>query len=319
MGSGRARRSAVVIAAAILVSALVASLVISRSPTSREPFGRSWASPLPATTPISPQSSSLVSALVDQYRTYYGAVGVNQLPIYRVAGDQALVMVTVRSGCNNFLPGTGRRIPIPSTATTSGTGDSPLIIYQASTNTEWELWRAWKSSTGSWQACWGGKLTDVSGSDGVFPAPYGLSASEISYLATTVTDSDIRAGRIDHTMAIDVVRCTAPAVPPAIHTDCGSDPGEPAEGTILRLPRSVPMPAGLTEFGRLVFQALKTYGLVVTDRAGAVVLQAQGAGDPGAGGLVRRSWGGKPEYAALDGIPWNKLQVLEPTGALAHR
>jgi hypothetical protein len=77
------------------------------------------------------------------------------------------------------------------------------------------------------------------------------------------------------------------------------------------------MPAGLTPFARMVFTTLETYGMVVLDQAGAVMVQAENQSDWAAEGHtganpMAASWQGKPEYAVLDGMPWSQLQVVNP-------
>jgi hypothetical protein len=308
----------------VLILVLGGVLVVVGRSTSSVPFQASWHAPLPSDPQVSGDSAELVEQFVGQYHHYFGSVGINGLPIYTVPSGQETSVLKVRTGCNDFLPGTGSRAPIPPIAKTSGTGDSPLVIYQPSSNTEWEFWQADRSGSNQWTACWGGKLTDVTGSSGIFPKPYGLAASEISYLATTVTEADVRSGRIDHTLAVDVVECSAPASAPAIHTDCSGAQGEPAEGTIFRMPRGIPVPAHLTEFGRMVFKALQAYGMVVMDHAGAVIVEAESPADWAQEGHhgtdpITASWDGRQAYQVLDGIPWKDLKVLAPTGKVAGR
>ena len=159
------------------------------------------------------------------------------MPIYRVPADQPGVPVSVLSGCNNFLPDTGSEIPIPPFVTLIGSSDNPLVVYQPSTETDWELWRATKNANGTYSACWGGKL-DMATSTGVFPYPYGMSATGISYLATAITEADVASGHIDHAIAIQIPRCNE-YVYPADRHDCGSEPGQPAEGQWFRLPANL--------------------------------------------------------------------------------
>jgi hypothetical protein len=263
---------------------------------------------------VASQSQSFVQDFVSDYQNNYGAVGVNEMPIWTVPANQPLVTVKTTAGCNSFQAGTGAQLPIPPAATTLGYSDSPLIIDQPSTHTDWELWQVEKNSDGTWSACWGGKLNTVT-SDGVFPVPYGLSGSGISYLATTITNADVASGAIDHALAVDLPACNAPAVAPANRTDCGSDAGQPSEGQWYRLPATLAMPSGLTPFGQMVFYALQNYGMVVTDRAGAVMVQAENADDWSAEGNsgpspMTTSWAGQPEYSVLNGIPWGSLEVV---------
>ena len=65
-------------------------------------------------------------------------------------------------------------------------------------------------------SCWGGRITDVSKSDGVFPWPYGVAASGLSYLGGTVKVAELQAGEINHALAVNVVHTASETqVPPA--------------------------------------------------------------------------------------------------------
>ena len=260
-------------------------------------------------------SSEFASDIVSDYTHDYGSVGVNSMPIYRVPAGQPDVAISVLPGCNNFLADTGPDIPIPPYATLNGSSDNPLVVYQPSSGTDWELWRTTKNANGTYSACWGGKL-DMNTSTGVFPSPFGLSATGISYLATAITEADVASGRIDHAIAIQLPRCNE-FVYPADRHDCGSDPGQPAEGQWFRLPANVPMPPGLTPFAQMVFTALQRYGAVVTDFAGAVMIEAEEPGDwaeEGNSGTdpITASWEGLPEYKVVATLPWSSLQAVGP-------
>jgi hypothetical protein len=151
----------------------------------------------------------------------------------------------------------------------------------------------------------------------VFPSPFGMSASGISYLATTITQNDVASGSINHALAVDLPGCSAPPVAPADRTDCNDGTNQAHEGTWYRLPAGLAMPAGLTPFAQMVFRTLQTYGMVVVDYAGAVMIEAESDADWPAEGHtgtdpITTSWQGKPEYTVLNGIPWTQLEVVNP-------
>lgn len=301
-------------------SSVATSSSVGGTQAPAKPFGRSWAAPLPAQVRIQPDSARVVANFVKQYKRYYGSVGVNNgrygVSIALARRNQPPVPITISSGCGNFVADTGRYIPIPPSARPASGTDGSLIVSQPSRDREWELWQARRNPNGSWSACWGGRLTHLRTSSGVFPFPYGLSASGISYLGTTITFANIQSHSIDHVMALSVVRCNG-SVPPADRGDCGSDPGEPSEGTWFRLPPSLAMPKGLTPFAQLVFKALQRYGAIVTDQAGDVSIGTQTSADwarQGHRGIdpITSSFAGKKKYEALQGIPWSKLQVIYP-------
>ncbi len=252
------------------------------------------------------------------YQAHYGTVGVNTMPVYTVPAGAPMVPLAPSPGCNDFLPSTGPTVPLPVGLHLNGSPDDPLAIYQPSTGRDWELWQAHLQPSGGLSACWGGML-DVYGSSGVFPSPYGLSATGISYLATVITQQDLASGRIDHALALEIPRCNY-WVYPADRGDCGSDPGQPPEGQWFRMPASVAEPPGLTPFAQMVFRALQTYGMVVTDQAGAVMLQAEQPQDWAAQGHrgqspLLASWQGLSEYQVVADLPWASLQAVSPPGS----
>ncbi|MGH9106621.1 MAG: hypothetical protein ACRDZX_12445 [Acidimicrobiales bacterium] len=264
---------------------------------------------------MDPSSARFANDVVADYQSHYGSVGVNTEPIYRVPANQPAVTVTPSPGCGNFTADTGTSIPVPAFAQLNGSSDNPLVIYQPSSSTEWELWQAKRNANGTYSACWGGRL-DMASSDGVFPSPYGLSATGISYLATTITSADVASGSIDHAIAVILPSCNY-SVYPADRTDCGSNPGQPAEGQWFRFAPGTPMPSGLTPFAQMVFRAVQRYGMVVVDQGGAVMLQAEQPSDWSAQGYsgaspISASWGGQPEYKVVASLPWSDLQAVDP-------
>jgi hypothetical protein len=297
--------------------ALVAAILIALSTSgggSRplNPFAASWGRPL-GDTQTSSDSAQLVNGFVASYHANYGAVDINAgargLPTITIPANQPSVPIDVREGCSDFRPNTGSQVPIPPGAAVSTSSDGPLVVWQPAHDTEWEFWQIHATGSG-YTACWGGKLTNVSKSRGVFPANYGLSATGISYLGTEITEADVRAGAIRHVIAIAIPNCNG-YVPPAVRGDCGSDPGYPAEGQWLRLPADTRVPAGLTPLAKMILVALTKYGMVVTDYAGAAVLQAQYSATPG--DPIQTAFAGKSSTAALKGIPWSDLQVINPS------
>jgi len=265
--------------------------------------------------PLLASSATFATDIVAAYKWAYGSVGVNTMPIYTVPAHQREVPVTVSPGCQDFLKSTGSEIPIPSYVSLPGTSDNPLVIYQPSTRLDWELWRATNNGNGTYSACWGGRIK-LATSDGVFRRFYGLSATGISYLATTVTEEDVASGSIDHAIALLIPNCNS-WVYPANRGDCGSKPGQPSEGQWFRFPADLPMPSGLAPFAQMIFKAIQDYGAVVVDYAGAVVIEAEQTSDWAAEGHtgvdpITASWDHLPEYRVIANLPWSSLQAVQP-------
>jgi hypothetical protein len=77
------------------------------------------------------------------------------------------------------------------------------------------------------------------------------------------------------------------------------------------------MPSGLTPFAQMVFKAIATYGIVVLDKGGAVMLNAEQPADWAAEGNsgpdpLSSSSQGQQEYQVINSLPWADLQVVDP-------
>ena len=228
--------------------------------------------------------------------------------------------VSIAQGCNASagLLQQIHAVPIPANAQPANGTDHALVIWQPSTDTEWELWVAQRADDGSWSACWGGRIENMSQAQGVFPFPYGVAASGLSYLAGAIKASELHAGRIDHALAVNVVHAAeGTQVAPANRTDGDStDPDAIPEGTRFRLDPSIDVTTlGLPAGGLAIARALQEYGMYVTDRAGAVVLMGESSAPYVAAGQPNpydEAFDGLQGYQVLSKIPWDRLQVIQP-------
>ena len=72
-----------------------------------------------------------------------------------------------------------------------------------------------------------------------------------------------------------------------------------------------------TPFAQMVFKAIQTYGMVVVDQAGAVMIEAEQPSDWAAEGNtgtnpITASWDGLEEYQVVANLPWSSLQAVDP-------
>jgi len=290
------------------------------------PFSASsfWNTALPADAPLAPNSRDLVASFNKQWRTFYGNVGINSndfsIPVYTVPADQPTVSVSVAQGCNSdpALLDQLSAVPLPEDAQPANGSDHTIVIWQPSSDTDWELWRAQRAFDGTWSACWGGRIQNVSKEQGVFPYPYGVAASGLSYLAGAMKVSELQAGEIKHALAVNLVHTTADSeVAPATRNDGNSTaPDAIPEGTRFRLdPKIDVTKLGLSDTGVTIARALQTYGMFVTDTSGAVVLMAEDgqgyvlSGQPDPYAAI---FGHLESYQVLAKVPWDRLQVVQP-------
>lgn len=210
-----------------------------------------------------------------------------------------------------------RSVPVPESARPSTGTDSLLTIWAPDTDQLWEFWVMKRTGDGRWSACWGGRIDRVSASGGIFPHPYGASASGLATVASTISVEEARRQRIEHAMTLAVKRIAVPAKTryPANRSD-GQDRSAAAlpMGARLRLDPRVDVAAlPLTPLGRAVARAAQRYGFVVTETAGVVAVGVEGGARERAD-TGQNPWaailGGTPDYFQLKGFPWDRVHVV---------
>ena len=281
-----------------------------------------WNAPLPSTAPLDPNSTAIAADLQGQVQTPYGQAAFNtdrfSAPIYTVGAGQATVNVTwnncVGSGSESAALAAGlSNVPIPAGAVPSAGSDGEMVVYQPSSNTEWEFWRAVQTN-GIWSACGAGRIQNVSQSPGIFPTG-GVTGSGLPLLGFLIRVSDLQSGVINHAINIELPCVRAGSFSwPAQRTDgtC-NDPNAPAEGERFRLPASLDLSAlNLTPGQFMIARAMQQYGVIVSDLAGRPAIQAEdprpyevnGAANPYAAYFS----GDSPEW--LKGLPLQNLQAV---------
>lgn len=298
-----------------------------------------WYTPIPAKVELHPKTDAFVQEFLRQKKAYYGNVNLNTSeyasPVYVVGPDVKGVDVA-EWNCQNkgfkdkHLAQQWAAVPIPDYAQAADGTDAEMTIYQPSSDTLWEFWRARKVD-GRWEACWGGRMDKASRSDGVFPQHYGTTATSLPFIGGQITAEELQRGEIRHAMGIALVDAEHHAVKswPAHRSD-GHNPNRAPnripEGLRLRLDPKVDVDAlGLHPVAATIARAAQKYGFVVWDKAGAISLRlqnpksstARGAADP-----YPALFKGRSKGKIMDGFPWDRLQFLpldygkpQPSGA----
>jgi hypothetical protein len=293
-----------------------------------------WNAPLPAGAPLDPSSPARTAAFVADVRRQIGvAIGpwINEreysTPLYNVGSDQPRVPVML-----DAAPLSLRRalssVPIPAGAQQAAGTDGHMTIYQPSTDTLWEFWRARREADG-WHASWGGAMTHISTSPGYYsnaswpglrPSDgwnWGSTASSLPVIAGTVTIDEFRRGRIDHALALGVpVPCAQIFSWPAQRTDGHAWNADcMPEGAHLRLDPALDLSKlKLPPVTRMLAEAAQRYGMIVRDGTGGNATGFFGEDprpvgfDPynGPGGI----YGGLRPWKFLPQFPWASVQLL---------
>jgi hypothetical protein len=267
-----------------------------------------------------------VSAFTSQVAKYYGHVVINttswSTPVYVVGASQPTITMLGQSsicprpeGVWSVFAAQIKAVPIPANALPAAGSDKEVVIYQPSTGHLWELWRVLYEN-GHWTACWGGEMTNVNTSNGVFPAPFGAGASGLSLLGGQIHLEDLEHGTINHALEM-LMPDTANKqfVWPADRTDGTSTATDAIpEGTHFRLNPNLNLTTlHLSPAALEIATAIQRYGFIVADTAGSVALSAQDTTP-----IIQE---GKPNpyntllpnpYSALETIPWNQLEAISP-------
>jgi hypothetical protein len=331
-----------------------------------------WNAQLPATTPVNRNNADYLNVIEDNNCDKATAVPETSVsctpspssdvltitsfsaPLYVVPADQPKVPVTAacpgsdRSFTQAFLKSIAGGVPVPSDAHAAAGSDEDIQIYQPSTNHYWEFWRFQNNASGYWDACWGGEITNVSHSNGIFPNQLGATATSLPLLGSVVRIEELQSGQIDHAIGLvigdaataDLNSNVAPANTPdpngsapgvswpATHGDGGSsDPNAIPEGTRFRFPASLNLSHyNLTPIAREIAVAGQKYGFIVDDSSPTPTLTMR-LGDPttytaasmpdpytsgpGVDGQGTRGLlDGGSQNAIMQNFPWNKLQAL---------
>jgi hypothetical protein len=307
------------------VETLLAQPVHSSRAFSPESF---WYKPLPSDAPIHPNSAGFVREFLRQKKAYYGTVGISTTkyasPVY--VAEEKTPRVAVRPwDCqkkgyiDRGLTAQWNSVPIPEYAQPADGTDSEMTVYSPSTNTMWEFWVARKTD-GVWEACWGGRMENVSSSSGIWPFPYGTTATGLPFVGGQLSIDELQRGEINHVMGISLVDTERSSVVswPANRSDGGTNAENASdripEGLRFRLDPAVDVNSlKMHPVGKAIARAAQIYGFVVWDKAGAIGLRAE---NPKSVTLRKLPdpysaiFNGTASYAILEGFPWDRLQFL---------
>lgn len=334
------------------------------------PFAASsfWNTPIPADAPINVNSAAYIADINTDLCDYYpieegtpsepgypcvipsyGGLSSSSYsgPLYVVPADQPDVSVTracagVATANTNFDNSVADGVPIPADAHAAAGTDGEIQIYQPSTNKYWDFWRLVQDNSGNWDACWGGGITNVSQSNGIFPNNLGSTATSLPLLGGVIRIGELQAGKVDHVMGLELAnnleKTVIPANTPGATTGLSwpatrgdgtnANPLAIPEGLRLRLNPSLDLNTlDLTPVAKVIAVAAQQYGFVVYDTTNGVGIRT---GDPttytntpspnlpdpyttgpGVGGVGTTGlFEGLSQYLILKNFPWDQLEAL---------
>jgi hypothetical protein len=302
----------------LLTCGALAALLAPAAAAATRPFSPDsfWNSPLPRDAPLDPASKRLVADLAGQV-AYYGP-WINtweySSPVYRVRAGQRRVKVQLDTRWQP-LADAFASVPLPRRARPARGSDGHLVVWQPASDTMWEFWKLARRPDG-WHARWGGRMRRVSKNPGHFlERDWGATATGLPLLGGMITLADLRRGRIDHALAISLVRTRRWQWSwPAQRTD-GWIEGAASipEGARFRLdPRLDIRSLGLPRITRMIARAAQRYGIVVRDKGGAVTFYAEDPAPTGHNPYAGPDGWFEGRYPSelLARFPWERLRLL---------
>ena len=247
-------------------------------------------------------------------------------PIYIVPSDAPTQTVT--DWDDNYMTLRWGAVPWPSGASPAAGTDHHMVIWQPATDKIWEFYNTNESTTKSQpNASAGALILNQSAFSGILPRPLGATATGLPLVGGLITLDEAAQVAADtnytipHAIALSLVDVFPDPqyVAPATRAD-GSTPitaNSIKEGRRFRLPPTYDVEtqlAGKSALTKAIARAVKKYGFVVRDHAGAVSIYGE---DPKTR-PNNNPWGaalaGTAGYSVIGSnvFPWSQLEVLAP-------
>lgn len=289
------------------------------APGPYRPFAASsfWNAPLQASAALDPLSADYNAELRRQLTQWLPWINTTEYssPVYTVPAGQPTVRVKLENN-SDALQAAWEQVPIPPNAQPARGTDHTMIVLQPSTDTMWEFWLTEKRADG-WHATWGGRMQHVSTSPGYYtdPPTWGATATSIPMLGGLVRLDELRAGHIDHALALAIPEARSGVYSwPAQRTDGRlNSPTAIPEGTRFRIDPTLDLSSiRMAPTVRMLAEAAQRYGMVVRDTSGSITFYAEDPTPTGTDPFTGATGYFQGQYPSelLAQFPWQHLQAL---------
>jgi hypothetical protein len=280
---------------------------ISTEQGSEPVFGRGPFTERVEQLPVDPRSRTYVQGMVD--RELVVSLRRWTVPVWFAGPRTPRYDVKLTSAWFSGID-TLADVPIPTEAKPDPEADGHMTVVDEKSGCVYDLYRGRRSGD-SWTARWANALPISS--TGVYADGLGTRASGFSAGAGLIWPAELERGHIDHALvfAYPVTRRNS-YVSPATHPDGEStDLAALPMGARVRLDPTLDLSSlGLSRSERVIARALQEYGMVLADTSGGFTLYAASplamSNDP-----YPKLFHTTSDWAALDRIPLNRLQVTE--------
>jgi len=268
-----------------------------------------FSTPIPAKARVAAGSDGAVKALADVGKSLGTSLAIRRwtVPVFIAGPTTPIRNVTLTA---DWAPRRMLAAPIPAWAIPDPGEDGHMVVIDRARGCEYDFFQARRGSDNTWSANWATRLP-IAGS-GIVSGP-SARASGFGLLGGLVLPEELNKGAIRHALVFSYPYTRSHVkVRPATESASGSDRSDALPmGTRLRLDPSLDLSTlQLSSAERAVAQALQVYGMYLGDTGPNITLYAVGA----------QSFNKNPypefpapaPYVPLDGIPLDRLQVIEP-------
>lgn len=271
-----------------------------------------WNRPIAPDVQVDPDSAYFIKAIK-------GVLGSRtdkySFPVYRIDRATPRRSVTI-SGYWSDVRGAGDTLkvsrdtrvglPIPAGAEPARGRDAHLVLWDPRSGDEWGLWHV-RRGPGGWQAENGYHYNTRW--SGVPPQGFVSRGAGVPYLVGLIFPEELRAGRIEHALALGINYPSPLHVFPATKSDGRNmEPTALPMGSRLQLdPRYTDVDFrrwGLDRSGRVIARALQRYGMILVDGSGHPKLYGEYDGTA--------HWDGLLKADTLSRIPYDAFRLLRP-------
>lgn len=269
-----------------------------------------WNRPLPSDPAVHVDSATLVAGI----RGPFGCrTDKYSFPVYRVDDRTPRGQILV-SGYFSKVDRAGERLqveravtvalPLPAEIQPARGRDAHLVIWDPVSGDEWGFWHL-RRDAGGWVAQNGYRYNTHW--SGVPPQGFVSRGAGVPYLAGLILPEELRAGTIEHAIALGINYPSPLHVYPATKSD-GREfkPHYLPMGSRLQLDPALGEADfdrwGLDRAGRIIARALQRYGMILVDGSGHPKLYAEYDGTA--------NWGDLLNADSIRGIPYSALRVL---------
>ena len=195
------------------------------------------------------------------------------IPYVVVGGSQPKVAITFTDYGDESDPGP---YPVPANAPIEGAqadgsafgGDRHVLVIDRDANRLYEMGNAYPQSNGSWRAS-GGAVFNLDSNTvrpGGQPGWTSADAAGLPIFPGLVRYDEASSGAIRHALRFTVSSTRRAYVPPATHwASSNTSANLPPMGMRVRLKASFVIPSDFSTETRAILQAMKTYGMLVSD------------------------------------------------------